>query len=72
MFVYVSIFLSIATYRLLMTKRDIDLEDNMGVGIAVLSGATPQTAFEDYDVYAMLEDVSEVLRLEPVKKLQHH
>ena len=31
-----------------MTKRDIDLEDNMEVGIAVLSGATPQTAFEDY------------------------
>ena len=52
-----------------MTKRDIGLEDNMEVGIVVLPGATPQTAFEDYDVYAMLEDVSEVLRLEPVKKL---
>jgi len=52
-----------------MTKRDIDLEDNIEVGIAVLSGATPQAAFEDYDVYAIFEDVSEVLRLEPVKKL---
>ena len=37
--------------------------------IAVLSGVTPRTAFEDYDVYAILEDVSEVLSLEPVKKL---
>ena len=52
-----------------MTKRDIDLVDSMEVGIDVLSGATPQTTFEDYDVYAILEDVSEVLRLEPVKKL---
>lgn len=37
--------------------------------IAVLSGVTPRMAFEDYDVYAILEDVSEVLNLEPVKKL---
>ena len=52
-----------------MTKRDIDLEDNMEVGIVVPSGAAPQTAFEDYNVYAIPEDVSEVLRLKPVKKL---
>lgn len=38
--------------------------------IAVLSGATPQTAFEDYDVYAILEDVSGLLNLEPVRKLE--
>ena len=38
--------------------------------IAVLSGVTPRTAFEDYDVYAVLEDVSELLDLEPVKELQ--
>ncbi|MDE0396185.1 MAG: hypothetical protein OXL96_00115 [Candidatus Poribacteria bacterium] len=35
--------------------------------ILVLSGVTPRAAFDDYDVYAILEDVSEVLRLEPVK-----
>ncbi len=40
--------------------------------IAVLSGVTPQTAFEDYDVYAVLEDVSELLSLKPVKILQQH
>ena len=38
--------------------------------IAVLSGVTPRTAFEDYDVYAILEDVSELLNLEPVRRLQ--
>ena len=38
--------------------------------IAVLSGVTPQTAFENYDVYAILEDVSEVLNLEQVRRLQ--
>ena len=38
--------------------------------IAVLSGVTPQTAFEDYDVYAILEDVSGLLNLEPVRKLE--
>ncbi len=32
--------------------------------IAVLSGVTPQTVFEDYDVYAILEDVSGLLDLE--------
>ena len=40
--------------------------------IAVLSGVTPQTAFENYDVYAILEDVSKLLSLEPVRKLQQH
>ncbi len=40
--------------------------------IAVLSGVTPRTAFEDYDVYAILENVSGLLRLEPVRKLQQH
>ena len=40
--------------------------------VAVLSGVTPRTAFEEYDVYAILEDVSEILSLEPVKKLQKH
>ena len=38
--------------------------------IAVLSGVTPRTAFENYDVYAILEDVSELLSLEPVRRLQ--
>ena len=38
-------------------RADIDF-------IAVLSGVTPRTAFEDYDVYAILEDVSGVLDLE--------
>ena len=32
--------------------------------VAVLSGVTPRTAFESYDVYAILEDVSGVLGLE--------
>lgn len=32
--------------------------------IAVLSGVTPQTAFESYNAYAILEDVSGVLGLE--------
>ena len=38
--------------------------------IAVLSGVTPRAAFEDYDVYAILEDVSELLSLESVRNLQ--
>ena len=38
--------------------------------IAVLSGVTPRTAFEDYDVYAILDDVSELLSLEPVRRLK--
>lgn len=38
--------------------------------VAVLSGVTPRTAFENYDVYAILEDVSELLSLEPVRRLQ--
>ena len=38
--------------------------------IAVLSGVTPRTAFENYDVYAILEDVSELLSLEAVRRLQ--
>ena len=37
--------------------------------VAVLSGVTPRAAFEDYDVYAILEDVSELLSLEPVRRL---
>ena len=38
--------------------------------IAVLSGVTPRTAFEDYNVYAILEDVSELLSLEPIRRLK--
>jgi phosphoglycolate phosphatase len=38
--------------------------------IAVLSGVTPRAAFEAYDVYAVLEDVSGLLDLEPIRKLQ--
>ena len=34
--------------------------------IAVLSGVTPRAAFDDYDVYAILEDVSNLLSLESV------
>lgn len=37
--------------------------------IAVLSGVTPQSAFKDYDVHAILEDVPGLLDLEPVKRL---
>ena len=36
--------------------------------VAVLSGVTPRTAFESYDVYAILEDVSGVLGLEFLTK----
>ena len=36
--------------------------------IAVLSGVTPQAAFEDYDVYTVLKDVSGLLNLEPLKR----
>ena len=38
--------------------------------VAVLSGVTPRTAFEEYDVYAILADVSEILSLEAVRRLQ--
>lgn len=38
--------------------------------VAVLSGVTPRTAFENYDVYAILEDVSGLLSLESVRRLQ--
>ena len=38
--------------------------------IPVLSGVTPRAAFDDYNVYTILEDVSELLNLEPVRKLQ--
>ncbi len=38
--------------------------------IAVLSGVTPRPAFEDYDVYAVLEGVLGLLDLEPIKKLR--
>lgn len=38
--------------------------------VAVLSGVTPRTAFENYDVYTILEDVSGLLSLEPVRRLQ--
>jgi phosphoglycolate phosphatase len=34
--------------------------------IAVLSGVTPRAAFKDYDVHAILEDVPELLDLEPL------
>ena len=37
--------------------------------IAVLSGVTPRADFKDYDVYAVLEDVPQLLDLEPVKRL---
>ena len=36
--------------------------------IAVLSGVTPRDAFEGYNVYAVLEDVSGLLDLDPVRK----
>ena len=38
--------------------------------VAVLSGVTPRTAFENYDVYAILEDVSGLLSLESVRRSQ--
>lgn len=36
--------------------------------IAVLSGVTPRAAFEGYDVYAVLKDVSGLLNLESVRR----
>ncbi|MDE0014780.1 MAG: HAD-IA family hydrolase [Candidatus Poribacteria bacterium] len=36
--------------------------------IAVLSGVTPRAAFEAYDVYAVLKDVSELLNLGSVRR----
>lgn len=36
--------------------------------IAVLSGVTPRAAFEDYDVYTVLKDVSGLLNLESLKR----
>ena len=36
--------------------------------IAVLSGVTPRAAFDDYDTYAVLEDVSGVIGLESVRR----
>ena len=36
--------------------------------IAVLSGVTPRAAFENYDVYAVFEDVPELLGLEVLTK----
>ena len=53
------------------SKTDAETARRAGVAfIAVLSGVTPRSAFEDYDVYAILEDVSGLLSLEPVRKLQ--
>ena len=40
--------------------------------IAVLSGVTPRAAFESYDVYAVFEDVSELLGLEFLQHLKHN
>ena len=42
-------------------RADIDF-------IAVLSGVTPRVTFDDYDVYAVLEDVSGLLSLESVRR----
>ena len=36
--------------------------------VAVLAGVTPRTAFESYNTYAILEDVSGLLNLEPITK----
>ena len=36
--------------------------------IAVLSGVTPRAAFENYNVYTVLKDVSELLNLESLKR----
>ena len=43
-------------------RADIDF-------IAVLSGVTPRAAFDNYDVYTVLEDVSGLLSLERVREL---
>ncbi|MDE0396187.1 MAG: HAD-IA family hydrolase [Candidatus Poribacteria bacterium] len=42
-------------------RADIDF-------IAVLSGVTPRASFEDYDVYAVLKDISGLLNLESVRR----
>lgn len=42
-------------------RADIDF-------VPVLSGVTPRAAFEDYDVYAVLKDVSGLLNLESVRR----
>ena len=39
--------------------------------IAVLSGVTPREAFENYDVYAVLDGASDLLDLELLKELQN-
>ena len=53
------------------SKTDAETARRAGIAfIAVLSGVTPRSAFEDYDVYEILEDVSGLLSLEPVRKLQ--
>ena len=44
-------------------RADIDF-------IAVLSGVTPRAVFDDYNFYAVLKDVSRLVGLEPVRKLQ--
>ena len=38
--------------------------------IATLSGVTPREAFEDYNTYAVIEDVPDLLNLEPMQRLQ--
>ena len=53
------------------SKTDAETARRAGIAfIAVLSGVTPRSAFKDYDIYEILEDVSGLLSLEPVRKLQ--
>lgn len=51
------------------SKTDAETARRAGIAfIAVLSGVTPRAAFEDYDVYAILEDAPGLLDLEFLTK----
>ena len=53
------------------SKTDAETARRAGIAfIAALSGVTPRAAFEDYDVYAILEDVPGLLDLELIKRLK--
>ncbi|MDE0011818.1 MAG: HAD-IA family hydrolase [Candidatus Poribacteria bacterium] len=53
------------------SKTDAETARRAGIAfIAALSGVTPRAAFEDYDVYAILEDVPGLLDLELIKRLR--
>ena len=53
------------------SKTDAETARRAGIAfIAALSGVTPRAAFEDYNVYAILEDVPGLLDLELINQLR--